>query len=262
MPGKNFNDLGYKNGDRVRCVYARSHGLYKVGDILELDDLEGRLLGISEADKAAGNSNYWDGDAGDWELVTDDARAISKAILLLTSKGYTITEPPGRIADNQLSGGTIPTDKIKPATITVDTFTAGFETTAGSAAPDTSKTFKELGYQLNDRVKCVYSMVAISEYFEVGDVIEITERRKATGALYGFNPRNGERTLNGTHGAWELIERAGKPVIGARTVTPAKYEPTFDAILTEHAVYYGEGAPLSAATIWTARDRLKRRAGH
>jgi hypothetical protein len=61
---KTFDELGYKAGDTVRCVYTRSSSgaAYKAGDIFELSkDRDGYLSTPRE----------FLGTLGDWELVCD-----------------------------------------------------------------------------------------------------------------------------------------------------------------------------------------------
>lgn len=59
---KYFNELGFKEGDRIRCTYSENEMYYKAGDEFTVC-LKGGSLSINTP------KGYVNGYTGDWELV-------------------------------------------------------------------------------------------------------------------------------------------------------------------------------------------------
>lgn len=72
MPGSSFEELGFRVGDKVRCVSGGWSPYYMVGTVLSLyRDLNFKLVG-----KSAGSQ--LDGTCGDWELVEENTSLITE----------------------------------------------------------------------------------------------------------------------------------------------------------------------------------------
>lgn len=65
---KNFKDLGFKVGDKVRCTESIDELCYKVGDVFTLGLKNQRVEPYIIKD----NGDFFSGISGEWELVEDE----------------------------------------------------------------------------------------------------------------------------------------------------------------------------------------------